>query len=326
MAKGVFIISLDFELHWGVSDHRTVESYYENLTNTPIVVRRLLALFEQRNIRATWATVGMLFCRNKTELTEMVPASYRPTYIDGALSNYMVAQTAGENETADPFHYANSLIRKIIQTPGQELATHTYSHYYCLEPGQTPDQFYNDILAARKVTEREGISLQSIVFPRNQYSDQYIEKCKLAGIQIYRGTFPFWMYKSEAKSRESMWKRFFRLLDTYVPISGQRVVTAEISNGILNVPGSSFLRPYNRRTSWLESLRLYRIKREMSVAAKTGKIYHLWWHPHNFGKNMEKNFSFLEKILFHYVLLSKKYDMKNLCMKDMLNSFKNKIE
>ena len=322
MGKGVFIISLDFELHWGVSDHRTIENYYENLKNTPSVVRRLLALFEQRNIRATWATVGMLFCKTKAELYEFVPASGRPAYKNPNLSNYIVAQTAGENEAEDPFHFANSLIRKIIQTPGQELATHTYSHYYCLEPGQTPDQFYYDILAARKVTEREGITLQSIVFPRNQYSDEYIEKCKLAGIQIYRGSFPFWMYKPEAKSTESIWKRFFRFVDTYLPISGHRVVTAEISNGVVNIPGSCFLRPYNGKTSWLESLRLYRIKREMSVAAKKGGIYHLWWHPHNFGKNMEKNFSFLEKILFHYEFLSKKYDMKNHCMKDILPSFK----
>jgi peptidoglycan/xylan/chitin deacetylase (PgdA/CDA1 family) len=325
MEKGVFIISLDFELHWGVSDHRTVESYYENLKNTPEVVQRLLTLFEQKNIRATWATVGMLFCRNKTELYEFVPAAYRPEYTNPALSNYIVAQTAGENETDDPFHYANTLIRKIIETPGQELATHTYSHYYCLEPGQTPEQFYHDILAAQKLAQREGINLLSIVFPRNQHDERYIEKCKLAGIEIYRGNFPSWMYKAEAKSTESLWKRAFRLIDTYLPVSGQRVVTAEISGGMLNIPGSCFLRPYSSKTSWLEPLRLHRIKREMTAAARKGKIYHLWWHPHNFGKNMGKNFSFLEKVINHYELLAKKYGMKSLSMKDILNNFKNKI-
>ena len=323
MEKGVFVISLDFELHWGVSDHRTVESYFENLKNTPEVVERLLAKFEQRKIRATWATVGMLFCKNKTELHEFVPAGYRPEYTNPSLSNYIIAQTVGENETEDPFHYANTLINKIMETPGQELATHTYSHYYCLEPGQTPDQFYYDILAAKKIAEREGARLSSIVFPRNQYNELYIEKCKLAGIEIYRGNFPSWMYKAEAKSTESIWKRAFRFADTYLPVSGQRVVTAKISDGMLNIPGSCFLRPYNSKISWLERLRLYRIKREMSVAAKKGKIYHLWWHPHNFGKNIEENFSFLEKVISHYELLAKKYDMKNLNMKDISNNFKN---
>lgn len=325
METGVFIISLDFELHWGVSDHRTIESYYENLKNTPEVVRRLLALFEQKKINATWATVGMLFCRNKKELLEYVSAANRPEYTIPALSNYNVAQTAGENETDDPFHFANTLIREIIKTPGQELATHTYSHYYCLEPGQNPDQFYHDLQAAKRLAEREGASLHSIVFPRNQYDERYIEKCKMAGIEIYRGNFPSWMYKSEAKSTETLWKRAFRLLDTYVPISGHRIVSAEMSQGMLNVPGSCFLRPYSNKTSLLEWLRLNRIKREMTAAARQGKIYHLWWHPHNFGKNMEKNFSFLAKVISHYEMLAKKYDMKSVCMKDILNNFKNKI-
>ena len=63
----------------------------------------------------------------------------------------------------------------------------------------------------------------------------------------------------------------------------------------------------------------------MTAAARQGKIYHLWWHPHNFGKNMEKNFSFLAKVISHYEMLAKKYDMKSVCMKDILNNFKNKI-
>ena len=63
----------------------------------------------------------------------------------------------------------------------------------------------------------------------------------------------------------------------------------------------------------------------MTIAAMKGKIYHLWWHPHNFGKNMKQNFSFLEKIICHYEQLAKKYDMKSLNMKDILNNFKNKI-
>jgi hypothetical protein len=285
-------------------------------------VRRLLGLFEKRKIRATWATVGMLFCKSKDELFSFVPVSQRPAYNDAALSNYTIAQTAGENEVKDPFHYANSLITQIINTPGQEMATHTYSHYYCLEPGQTGEQFYYDLLAAKHVTQREGVQPVSIVFPRNQYSELYIEKCRLAGLEAYRGTFPFWMYKTEAKSTERIWKRAFRFIDTYLPVSGQRTVSAEFSNGMLNIPGSCFLRPYDKKTTWLEPLRLSRIKREMSAAAKRGKIYHLWWHPHNFGKNMDKNFSFLEKIISHYELLSKEYDMENLSMKDILANFK----
>ena len=42
----------------------------------------------------------------------------------------------------------------------------------------------------------------------------------------------------------------------------------------------------------------------MTFAAKTGSNYHLWWHPHNFGKDLEANLKFLEKILQHYIIFS----------------------
>ena len=37
----------------------------------------------------------------------------------------------------------------------------------------------------------------------------------------------------------------------------------------------------------INSLRLNRIKNEIIQAAKAGEIYHLWWHPHNFGIDPE---------------------------------------
>lgn len=321
MQKGSFIISLDFELHWGVSDHRTVESYYENLKNTPAVVKKLLALFARRNIHATWATVGMLFCRNKNEITSFVAEKDRPGYTNSSLSNYFVAQKAGTDEVADPFHYANTLIKEIIETPGQELATHTFSHYYCLEPGQSSEQFLHDLNAAIKITEREGISPVSIVFPRNQYNEEYLKKSKQAGLKIYRGNFYSWIYKPEAKSAESLLKRFFRLADAYLPISGHRVVRADFSGDMVNIPASCFLRPYNSKLSWIDPLRLQRIKSEMTTAAKKGMIYHLWWHPHNFGKNMEQNFKILIDILDHFDQLSSTYGMQSMNMKDIYEKY-----
>jgi hypothetical protein len=55
----------------------------------------------------------------------------------------------------------------------------------------------------------------------------------------------------------------------------------------------------------------------MTHAAKNGLNYHLWWHPHNFGINLEKNISFLEKILLHYKVLSRKYDFHSRSMKQV---------
>ena len=317
MSQPTFVISIDFEIHWGVSDHRTIESYRENLQNVPAVVRRTLELFRNRKIHATWATVGMLFCQHKKELFDFVPAHSRPTYNNGALSNYLVAESAGENEKEDPYHFGHSLVQQIAKTDFQDLGTHTYSHYYCLEPGQTPEQFYHDLVAARKLLDREGVNAVSIVFPRNQYSPEYLEQCKRTGFVCYRGNYDSWMYRPEAKSTETSLKRLGRFVDTYLPVTGQRHVSIKQHDGLVNIPASCFFRPYNRRFSFLEPMRIRRIKNEMEAAARKNAIYHLWWHPHNFGKNMNENFKNLESILDHFDKLSAKYGMLSRNMKEI---------
>jgi hypothetical protein len=45
------------------------------LKNVPLVIDRTLKLFTERNIHATWATVGMLFCKNKKELESWVEST-----------------------------------------------------------------------------------------------------------------------------------------------------------------------------------------------------------------------------------------------------------
>ena len=65
---GNFVISLDFELMWGVRDHATRESYGRNVLGGRQAVAAMLDLFHKRGISATWATVGALLCESKDEL------------------------------------------------------------------------------------------------------------------------------------------------------------------------------------------------------------------------------------------------------------------
>jgi hypothetical protein len=80
-----------------------------------------------------------------------------------------------------------------------------------------------------------------------------------------------------------------------------------------------FLRPYLARLSLLEGLKVRRINKAMSDAAKHGKNFHLWWHPHNFGLNQENNLKNLKEILEHYQYLSTEYKMLSLTMKEVTN-------
>ena len=66
---GALVISLDFELHWGVRDKRPVDGpYRENLLGAREAIPQMLDLFEEFGVAATWATVGFLF-RKKSSRT-----------------------------------------------------------------------------------------------------------------------------------------------------------------------------------------------------------------------------------------------------------------
>ncbi|HUD18083.1 MAG TPA: hypothetical protein VMQ59_12505, partial [Acidimicrobiales bacterium] len=66
---GALVISLDFELHWGMRDHVDRQSpTYADLAGSRRVVEDLAAVFADRGIRATWATVGFLFASTGAEL------------------------------------------------------------------------------------------------------------------------------------------------------------------------------------------------------------------------------------------------------------------
>jgi hypothetical protein len=63
--NGIFVISLDFELFWGVWDVTTKDKYGENILGVKQAIPSMLSLFEQYNVKATFATVGFLFAKNK---------------------------------------------------------------------------------------------------------------------------------------------------------------------------------------------------------------------------------------------------------------------
>src|SRR5436190_13785740 len=105
MQPGSFVISLDFELYWGVRDVVTLDAYRERLLGERRVIPRMLDLFAEYDIHATWATVGFLFAKDRNQIADHMPRAL-PTYRDGSLSPYRYLESIGDDERSDPFHYA----------------------------------------------------------------------------------------------------------------------------------------------------------------------------------------------------------------------------
>ena len=323
MGNGKFVISLDFEIMWGWRDKKNIEDYYgENLKGVQKVIPRLLETFDAYKIKATFATVGFLFFENKTELLNNLPV-LKPNYLKKELSPYLDEfEKLGENYLTDTYYYAPHLIRQIQSYKEQEIGSHTFSHYYCLEEGQTVEAFNADIECAKKIASKFGINLTSLVFPRNQFNTNYLDVCKQNGIICIRVNENSWLYKARSDDNESLFRRMLRLIDAYVNISGQNCYTDAFlkSTTPMNIPSSRLLRPYFPKLKMFESLRLQRIKSGMSYAAKNNQTYHLWWHPHNFGIYQDENFAFLNKILDHYTKLNHTCNFQSYTMSDLTRS------
>ncbi len=320
MSKGKFVVSLDFELHWGVFDLYSVAQYQENLDNTRWAIDGMLSLFERYGIHVTWATVGFLFCQSKEEIRALIPASDIPQYADPNLNPYATFPNIGNSEQEDKYHYAPSVLQKIMQVPGQEIGTHTFSHYYCLEAGQTIETFEADLVASIKVAEKIGVKIETIIFPRNQYSEAYLGICRKWGITSFRGCEEDWASRTSSYKDKTILKKGLRFIDSFVPLLGETWLKKPTQmNGVYNIPSTRFLRPY-RPNQFQNNLRLDRIKKSMLHAAKNGYIYHLWWHPHNFGQHTANNLKNLEVILTHYTALKDTYGMQSLNMKEVVDA------
>lgn len=320
---GKFCISLDFELMWGVHDSRSIATYGENILGARLAIPQMLDIFVEFDIACTWATVGMLFARNKNELISYAPKKL-PNYSNSALSNYSYLSECGDNEQDDPYHYGNSLIKRISETPRQEIASHTYSHFYCMENGPSIEDFYNDTNAFTAIASAYGVEAKSFVFPRNQFSLNHGKILADAGYISVRGNEKAWGYQAGGSTTTNRLQRVYRLVDTYLPLAGHcadRESLVEDNQILVNIASSRLLRPVSSKLSWLEGVRLSRIKRQMSQAAQKNGTFHLWWHPHNFGIKREANLQFLRFILEHYALLNKQYGMRSMSMADIARTY-----
>ncbi|KAB1155840.1 polysaccharide deacetylase family protein [Flavobacterium luteum] len=313
MKNGTLVISLDFELIWGIFDHADILNKKQYFDNTLNVIPEIIECFDKNEVRATWATVGMLFNDNWEEWVANSPNN-KPTYQNEKLDAYAYG-AMHRKSGLDRFFFAPNLIKEIQQAKGQEVGTHTYSHYYCLESGQNEEQFASDIDIAIKLASKFNINLKSLVFPRNQFNESYLACCAQKGLSSVRSNPNVWYWNTMAP--QTIATKVFRTADAYFPL-GTKSYGADslIKNIPLCQPSSRFLRPQHT-IELINSLRLNRIKNEIIQAAQKGEVYHLWWHPHNFGIDPEGAIKTLKAIIEVYTYCKDNFGMESKTMQEL---------
>ena len=142
------VISLDFELRWGLHDRlgTNMQAYRQSLEGVQEAVPALLRLFSQRKLRATWACVGALGCAGWEDYFSRAPAP--PRYHNPRLA---LDPRYADLDPDGRLHFAPELLQLVKDTPGQELGTHTFSHIYMQEPGITSEDVAADLRAVSQL-------------------------------------------------------------------------------------------------------------------------------------------------------------------------------
>lgn len=319
--QGTLIVSLDFELFWGLQECSTLQKSKDNVLGGRKAIPQMLKIFEKYGIHATWATVGFLFANDFEELKQYFPPkNLLPTYKESRLSTYRWFGKIGNNEKEAPCFYASSLIKQIANSKGQEIGCHTFSHYYCRAEGQTTEQFEADLEAAVKLANDHGFKLSSFVFPRNQSTKKDVEILKNLGFSAYRNEENDWIHN---KIPFEPLLRILRLADVYLPLTGQGGYLPKIEDGIVDIWGSRMYKPYFKPLGFLENMKIQRIKKQMLYAARKGLCFHLWWHPHNVGIKTSYHLHRLEEIFSYYNELKQRYGMRSLNMREVAEEILN---
>lgn len=288
---------------------------------TKQVIPRMLELFATHEVAVTWATVGSLMADDEEEWHSFCP-TLQPNYHHSKYSAYRYAAQYGIGQAYADAHFAPALVKEIVSYPRQELATHTYGHYYCLEAGQTLEAFKADMAAAQQLAlHKFGQSLTSLVFPRNQYNTAYLLACHQLGITAVRSNPPNWFWTGVANDETSLVRKIFRTGDVFVPMGSSNSYPLKklqkVPGKPLELPASRLYRQYDGRYPLLNVQRLKRIMGEMENAAKKGECYHLWWHPENFGFHPNECIAELNQLLHFFTILREKYGMQSSNMQEM---------
>jgi peptidoglycan/xylan/chitin deacetylase (PgdA/CDA1 family) len=310
--RGVFTISIDFELIWGTLDLFGPERFRKicELERSE-VIDRLLNLFTEFNVSATWAVLGHLFldqCEDHKGV--MHPEIIRPRH--AWCDKDWFAEDSGGSEDDKSIFLGRSLVEKIRDCKvEQEIGSHSFSHVIFGDAGCSRETAESEIVACIDAADALGVELRSFVFPRNSIG--HLDVLRKNGFTCYRGAEPHW-YENESVPEKV--RRLARIWEVITATEPPVVLPEEITTGFWNIPGSMIYFPMHGFRRYIPiSLRIRRAIKGLNAAARERRIFHLWFHPTNLADQMETMFDGLRAILEHASLMRERGEVEILPMR-----------
>jgi len=283
--KAIFTVSIDFELAWGTAD-RPYAARLRRLCETERreVVDRLLGLFEEYEIRATWAIVGHLF----------------------------LDQPAVTSRANPELYYASDLIERIRRCPvEQEIGSHSFHHIEMMESECPRARAEADVAECVRQAARWNIDMKTFIFPRNLVG--HLDILKRLGFACYRGPEPHWY----ADRRRTV-RRMGHLLEILAARTPPAVMPRE-EGGIWNIPGSMLYTPSHGARRYLPVwMRVLRARRGLDEAVRRRQIFHLWFHPTDLAGRVDAMIGGLRRIFDRAARLRESGQLAICPMRDLV--------
>lgn len=262
--SGVFCVSVDVEMAWGVWDTITAATEHMIEEADRPVLRRLIDLFDRYDVPATWAVVGRLIGEPSKAPGRVGPAWHAPEIMEWL-------------RAAATRH---------------DIGSHSFEHIYF---GEISAQRTEDDLGAACETHRKlGLNFDSFVFPRNQVNHLPILAC--SGIKVYRSV-DAGMVGAIGKGVPRL-RPVANLIDKMLPLAPPTVSPKADSSGMTELESSMLLMGRNgARRIIRPQIILMKHKLGLHKAARSGSVFHLWFHPSNFYYSTEQQFDVLDRTL-----------------------------
>ncbi len=311
LEKGAFLCSIDTELAWG-SAHRekdpTEYEHWDSYGRVRDTIERLLALMDRYEIRATWAFVGRLLIDPRDDAqTSLYPENPQPANVHHTDSRF------SEAEYLDRW-YAPEILEMVKSARSDhEIGSHTFSHLVFNELGYSDDQFEQDLAAAQKHAEALGVSLKSLIFPKNRVAN--VATAARHGFTSFRS-----VPESRTAKLPSVPRRLLQRLDAYLPVPPD-VSYPKRTEGLWELPATYYYRHAGGWARWQTNMvRTAKLKAGLKRAASRNAMFHVWFHPYDIASAPDMLLKPLERTFAEVARLRDAGKLDNLTMGQLSES------
>jgi hypothetical protein len=285
---GSFIFSLDTELAWGYFDLDDARKrlFSPDGTRERQSIARLLDIFDEYGIVATWAVIGHLFY-DACELCAVCPVKdWQGKYLS----------YAEIYQTDHPLWYGADIIQTLLTRGARhEIAFHGYTHRTFDETTMSQKEARLEVQEWLRAGMPKGVVPRSVVFPRNRVG--HLDVFERAGFICYRGP------KAHPPTYGIPFLgKVLNRLDLAFQIYTPPVYSPSVdSSGLVNLPASQWLFGFDRCVETiLDGVGLHRVRIRRLIdgvrkAADQRGLIHIWAHPFEFRS--DKDFDKLRYLL-----------------------------